>query len=49
MCKGRYDGKCARRNTKAICAKAVRGTVDGEKYFEQLILKSVKQLILFEN
>ena len=47
--KGRYDDKCAKVDTRVICTKAVRGTIDGEKYFERLILRSVKQLISFEN
>ena len=34
---------------KAVCAKAVWETTDGEEYSEQLILKSIKQLILFKN
>ena len=47
--KGRYDGEHTRANTRAVYAKAVWGTADGEEYFEQLILGSVKQLISFEN
>ena len=34
---------------KAVCAKAVWGTADGEEYSERLILRGVKQLISFEN
>ena len=47
--KGWYDGKYVRADTRVICTKAVWGTADGEEYFEQLILRCVKQLILFEN
>ena len=32
-----------------IRTRAVWGTMDGEEYFERLILKSVKQLISFKN
>ena len=49
MRKDRYDGECARVNTRAVCARAVWETANGENYSEQLILESVKQLILFEN
>ena len=37
-------GECARADTRAV-----RGTADREEYSEQLILGSIKQLILFEN
>ena len=49
MCKGRYDGKCVRADTRVICSRTVWGTADEEEYSEQLILRSVKQLISFEN
>ena len=42
--KDRYNGKCAKVDTMAV-----RGTTDREVYSEQLILRNVKQLILFEN
>ena len=48
-CKGRYNSKCVKVDMRVICIKAVWGTADGEEYSEQLILKSVKQLISFEN
>ena len=47
--KGRYDDKCAKVDTRVICTRAVRGTADEEEYSERLILRSVKQLISFEN
>ena len=47
--KDKYDSKCVRVNIRAVYARAVWGTTDGEKYFKQLLLGSVKQLILFEN
>ena len=47
--KGRYNGKCARVDTRVICTRAVQETADGEEYSERLILKSVKQLISSEN
>ena len=34
---------------KVVCAKAIWKTVDRKNYFEQLILKSIKQLILLIN
>ena len=40
MRKGKYDGKRVR---------AIWGTADGEEYFKQLILRSITQLISFEN
>ena len=49
MHKSRYDGKRVRADTRVICIKAVWGTADREVYSERLILRSVKQLILFEN
>ena len=49
MRKGRYDSKCVRADTRVIYTKTVWGTADREKYSERLILKSLKQLILFEN
>ena len=42
--KNRYDGECAKVDTMAV-----RGTTDREVYSEQLILRSVKQLISFKN
>ena len=47
--KGRYDGKRARVDTRVIYTKAVQETADGKEYSEQLILRNVKQLILFQN
>ena len=46
---GKYDGKRAKVVTRVICTKAIWGTADGEEYSERLILRSVKQLISFEN
>ena len=49
ICKGRYDGKRVRADTRVIYSRAVWETADGEEYSERLILRSVKQLISFEN
>ena len=49
MRKGRYDGECAKIVTKVIYTKAVWGTADEEEYSERLILRSIKQLISYEN
>ena len=46
---GRYDDKCAKVDMRVICTRAVLGTADEEEYSEWLILRSVKQLISFEN
>ena len=47
--KGRSDDKYAKVDTKVICIRAIRETADKEEYSERLILRNVKQLILFEN
>ena len=49
MCKGRYNSKHMKVYTKIICTRAVRETADREEYFEQLILRNIKQQILFKN
>ena len=49
MRKGRYNSKRVRADKRVICIKVVWETVDEKEYSEQLILKRVKQLILFKN
>ena len=49
MRKSRYNSKRVRADTRVIYTKAVWGTADREEYSEQLILRSVKQLISFKN
>ena len=49
MCKNRYDDKCIRVDTRVMCIKTVSKTINREEYSEYMILRSVKQLILFEN
>ena len=39
----------AKVDTSGICTRVVWGTADREEYSERLILRSVKQLILFGN
>ena len=49
MRKGRYNGKSIEIDIRIICTKAVQGIANNEEYFERLILKNEKYLILFEN
>ena len=38
--KGRYKGSLRKADTRAVCARAVWGTADGEEYSKRLILGS---------